>query len=108
MSARTDAAKIGANIAGARTAAGMSQVGLADRVGVSRMSVSNWECGRCDLSAVHLLAVARALAAPVPVLLAGLLPEGDLFAAGWAACEARVAAAARWPAATAAPEEVPV
>ncbi|GAB6043277.1 helix-turn-helix transcriptional regulator [Endothiovibrio diazotrophicus] len=53
-------ASTGERIRAAREAAGLSQRGLADAVGVSRPTVSMWESGEIrSLSAEHLLRLAE-------------------------------------------------
>lgn len=60
-------------IAVARTAAGLTQQDLADKVGVSRPQITNLECGRGDPS----LSTLRGIAAGVGVAVGTLLGEGD-------------------------------
>ena len=43
-------------LAGARTSANMSQTELAEKIGVSRASVVNWETGKKHISTAHLIA----------------------------------------------------
>ena len=66
-----DSTKIGAYIAAKRKALGLSQQGLADRLGVTNKAVSKWECGD-GLPDISLLpALAGELGVTADELLAG-------------------------------------
>jgi len=56
---------LGAKLKMARTLAGLSQQALADRVGVSKMSISKYENGKATPGSAVLLSLAQALGKPV-------------------------------------------
>lgn len=64
--------KLGENITNARLDAGLLQTDLARRVGYSSQLWSAWERGTREISALQLLAIARALKTSVDVLLEGV------------------------------------
>ena len=60
---------LGANVRAARVAAGLTQEGLADKVGVTRGSIANLERGAQAPTAYRLITIAEALGAETAVLL---------------------------------------
>ena len=74
-------AQAGRTIASARTKAGLSQVGLADLIGVSHTRVSRWESGGSIPKPEHLVALRRELSVDTAALVRSywpdLLPEVD-------------------------------
>ena len=66
---------LGETIQAKRTALGLSQEALAERVGVSRQAVSKWEVGDAVPDTDKLVPLARALGVSVDELL-GNVPEG--------------------------------
>jgi len=66
----------GARIKAARIAAGLTQEGLADLVGVSRSAVAQWETDRAGQVGGNLARIAEALAVSVGHLLTGGPREG--------------------------------
>ena len=66
---------LGETIQAKRTAQGLSQEALAERVGVSRQAVSKWEVGDAVPDTDKLVPLARALGVSVDELL-GNVPEG--------------------------------
>ncbi len=65
---------IGNRIAAARRAAGLSQEGLAERIGVSRQAVAKWEADASLPGADNLQELARALSTSCDELLTGTPP----------------------------------
>ena len=65
----TDLSFFGSRIREARKKAGLSQHALAERLGVSRNTVVNWESGRCTTDYQTTLAVCEALGAGPDLLL---------------------------------------
>ena len=63
--------EVGARIAEARRAAGMTQQALGDAVGVSRSAVAQWETGRAGQVTTNLTRVAGALGIGVEHLMYG-------------------------------------
>lgn len=84
--------RIGANIRALRERQGLSQAAVAEAVGVSRNAVAKWEAGGTQIAAANLTAAAQALGVSVTRLLG--FDEStafkDGYAAGWAACRARM------------------
>ena len=71
-----DCSKVGALIRALREEAGLTQLQLAEKLGVSDRAVFKWECG-CGAPDVTLLgALSAALKVNVEGLLAGELPGG--------------------------------
>ena len=62
---------IGARIAAARRARGWTQGGLAERVGVSRSAVAQWETGRAGQVTANLARIAAVLDVGVEHLMNG-------------------------------------
>jgi transcriptional regulator with XRE-family HTH domain len=62
---------IGKRIRALRREKGLSQTDLADRVGVSRSAVAQWETGRTGQITGNLARIAAALDAPVEFLVSG-------------------------------------
>ena len=60
-----------------RRRAGLSQEALAERVGVSRQSVSKWELGEATPEVDRLVALAAAFGITVDQLLSGEAPKGE-------------------------------
>lgn len=81
MSRAVDSATSGARIRAARRAAQLTQAALADRAGLSKITVSKLENDRLRLSADVALRIARACGNSPELLLPGL---------GWAPAPARV------------------
>ena len=76
---------LGGRIRAARRAAGLTQAGLADAVGVSRSAVAQWETDRSGQVGANLTRVAAALRVSAQHLLTGADgPEGGSGAEGGA------------------------
>ena len=71
-----DCSKVGALIRALREEAGLTQLQLAEKLGVSDRAVSKWECGRGAPDVTLLGALSAALKVNVEGLLAGELPGG--------------------------------
>ncbi|HTN12057.1 MAG TPA: helix-turn-helix transcriptional regulator [Acetobacteraceae bacterium] len=69
--------EVGARIAEARRAAGMTQQALGDAVGVSRSAVAQWETGRAGQLRGNLARIATALGVSAAYLLEGGAGRGD-------------------------------
>ena len=65
---------LGERIAQLRREAGLSQEGLAERMGVSRQAVSKWENGSSEPSTANLLALAKLYGVDLGALLEGVEP----------------------------------
>ena len=72
---RSTAASVGGRIRQARKFADLSQQALADAVGASRDSVSNWERGEHSPSVDMLLLIAQAIDVPATWFLEGVAPS---------------------------------
>ncbi len=83
-----------------RKAAGWNQEELAARLGLSRQSVSKWECGDCLPDTVNLLALARLYGTSVDELLGREVTDNKEAASGAASAEdpALLSASAELPA----------
>jgi transcriptional regulator with XRE-family HTH domain len=66
--------RLGDRLRNARFRAGLSQEQLADRVGVTRLTIRNYELGRTSPSLDRLNELAFALRVPVSVLAPELAP----------------------------------
>jgi transcriptional regulator with XRE-family HTH domain len=66
-----DVAAIGARIKAARGRVGLTQAGLAERVGVTRSAVAQWETGRSGQVGGNLAQIASVLGVGVEYLLLG-------------------------------------
>ncbi len=73
---------VGGRIAALRRAAGLSQAELAERTGVSRSAVAQWETDRAGQLRYNLARIAAALDVSVEVLLHGDQARGLLVTAG--------------------------
>ncbi len=73
---------VGGRIAALRRAAGLSQADLAERTGVSRSAVAQWETDRAGQMRDNLARIAAALEISVEVLLQGDLARGLLVTTG--------------------------
>ena len=69
-----DTAAIGARIKAARERAGLTQASLAERVGVTRSAVAQWETGRSGQVGGNLTQIASVLGIGVEYLLLGSTP----------------------------------
>lgn len=69
-------ALIGARIKMARKVAGLTQAELAERVGVSRSAVAQWETGRTGQVGTNLTRIAEILGVRAGDLLEGAVDEG--------------------------------
>ena len=88
-----DCSKVGALIRALREEAGLTQLQLAEKLGVSDRAVSKWECGRGAPDVTLLGALSAALKVNVEGLLAGELPGGaeeggNMKKAKWYVCPA--------------------
>ena len=88
-----DCSKVGALIRALREEAGLTQLQLAEKLGVSDHAVSKWECGRGAPDVTLLGALSAALKVNVEGLLAGELPGGaeeggNMKKAKWYVCPA--------------------
>ena len=88
-----DCSKVGALIRALREEAGLTQLQLAEQLGVSDRAVSKWECGRGAPDVTLLGALSAALKVNVEGLLAGELPGGaeeggNMKKAKWYVCPA--------------------
>ncbi len=79
---RTMEVTVGGRIAALRRAAGLSQADLAERTGVSRSAVAQWETDRAGQMRDNLARIAAALDVSVEVLLQGDLARGLLVTTG--------------------------
>ena len=66
-----DHTEIGARIRAAREQFGLTQAGLAEKVGVTRSAVAQWETGRAGQVGGHLTQIAAVLGVGVEHLLLG-------------------------------------
>lgn len=66
---RLDKESVGRRVAGVRSARGLSQEALADRLHVSRQTVSNWERGKTLVDVQSLATMADELGCPLSELL---------------------------------------
>ena len=73
---------VGERIAALRRAAGLSQADLAERTGVSRSAVAQWETDRAGQMRDNLARIAAALDVSVEVLLQGDRARGLLVTMG--------------------------
>ncbi len=73
---------VGGRIAALRRAAGLSQADLAERTGVSRSAVAQWETDRAGQMRGNLARIAAALDVSVEVLLQGDQARGLLVTMG--------------------------
>jgi transcriptional regulator with XRE-family HTH domain len=91
----TLAKTIGANILALRTERGLSQAALGRAAGTTGGAVGYWEAAARQIGAEHLVNLAAALGVAVTRLLGsdGADPFAEGYAAGWAACRARMNAA---------------
>ena len=88
-----DCSKVGALIRALREETGLTQLELAEKLGVSDRAVSKWECGRGAPDVTLLGALSAALKVNVEGLLAGELPGGaeeggNMKKAKWYVCPA--------------------
>ena len=88
-----DCSKVGALIRALREEAGLTQLQLAEKLGVSDRAVFKWECGRGAPDVTLLGALSAALKVNVEGLLAGELPGGaeeggNMKKAKWYVCPA--------------------
>jgi len=74
-------ARLGGNVRSTRVSAGLSQAGLAERIGFTRASVSNLEAGRQRIALHLFVQIAQALDVEPSRLLPGLSsrPEHDVL-----------------------------
>lgn len=70
-----DIAAIGARIRSVREARGLTQVMLAERVGVTRSAIAQWETGRSGQVGGNLAQAAAALGVGIEYLLLGNVDE---------------------------------
>jgi transcriptional regulator with XRE-family HTH domain len=70
-SGHTQAEQIAARIRRRREGMGLTQVEVAQRVGVSRSAVAQWQTARAGLRSVHFYQIARVLGVSVTFLLEG-------------------------------------
>jgi len=70
-----DLHEVGARIRAGRERVGLTQAGLAERVGVTRSAVAQWETGRAGQVGGHLEKIAAALGVGVEHLLLGGLSD---------------------------------
>ncbi len=90
--------KLGEKIMYSRKRAGMSQIDLADALGVSRQSVSKWETGEANPEIGKLPQLAEVLHVTTDWLLSDAAPEEGFYnAAGFSEREARSSAPASSP-----------
>ena len=86
--------KLGEKIMYSRKRAGMSQIDLADALGVSRQSVSKWETGEANPEIGKLPQLAEVLHVTTDWLLSDAAPEEGFYdAAGFSGRESRSAEA---------------
>ena len=86
--------KLGEKITYSRKRAGMSQIDLADALGVSRQSVSKWETGEANPEIGKLPQLAEVLHVTTDWLLSDAAPEEGFYnAAGFSGRESRSAEA---------------
>ncbi len=71
--------EIGRRIKARREYLRLSQEALAERTGVSRVTISNWERGERSISAVELPALAAALTVPLAYFYGDEETEGPLI-----------------------------
>ena len=91
--------KLGEKIMYSRKRAGMSQIDLADALGVSRQSVSKWETGEANPEISKLPQLAEVLHVTTDWLLSDAAPEEGFYdAAGFSERETRSSAEAGTPA----------
>ena len=90
--------KLGEKIMYGRKRAGMSQIDLADALGVSRQSVSKWETGEANPEIGKLPQLAEVLHVTTDWLLSDAAPEEGFYdAAGFSESKARSSAPASFP-----------
>ncbi|MBQ6197323.1 MAG: helix-turn-helix domain-containing protein [Lachnospiraceae bacterium] len=90
--------KLGEKIMYSRKRAGMSQIDLADALGVSRQSVSRWETGETNPEIGKLPQLAEVLHVTTDWLLSDAAPEEGFYnAAGFSESKARSSAPASSP-----------
>jgi transcriptional regulator with XRE-family HTH domain len=68
---RTSPTHVGRGIKAARSAAGLSQAQLADRIGVAKVTISHWETGHRTPSMDSLTRTADALGIPIATIFEG-------------------------------------
>ncbi len=71
MKKETDKGHIGSLIRNMRKAAGLSQMALAERVGVSYQQIQKYEKGASEISITRLAQIADALNTPVNTFISG-------------------------------------
>lgn len=64
--------RLGAAIRGVREQVGLTQIGLAEKIGVKQNTVSRIETGEADFPVSHLWAIAKACGVTVSELTEGL------------------------------------
>lgn len=78
-----DTQAIGARIRAARERQGLTQAALAERVGVTRSAVAQWETGRAGQVGGNLAQIASVLGVGVEHLLIGAAPGAVAAELGW-------------------------